>query len=113
MAVAAAMRFFVAPVLRAMAGQGAEPFLHAVLDTPQQPKPGLRHFLRATLHTDGDGRLHARVLPQQQPFRIYPFMESGAWVVLPEHAGGCEEGSIVEVASLTPGQSPRIDRGLF
>jgi molybdopterin molybdotransferase len=33
--------------------------------------------------------------------------------VLPEHAGGCEEGSIVEVASLTPGQSPRIDRGLF
>ncbi|OOG41472.1 molybdopterin molybdotransferase MoeA [Rhodanobacter sp. C05] len=110
MAVAAAMRFFVAPVLRTMTGQGTEPVLHAVLDTPQQPKPGLRHFLRATLHLDDDGRLHARVLPQQQPFRIYPYTESGAWVVLPEHAADCDEGSIVEVASLAHGQSPRIDR---
>jgi molybdopterin molybdotransferase len=110
MAVAAAMRFFVVPVLRTMTGQGTEPVLHAVLDTPQHPKPGLRHFLRATLHLADDGRLHARVLPQQQPFRIYPFTESGAWVVLPEHAGACDEGSIVEVASLMHGQSPRIDR---
>lgn len=110
MAVAAAMRFFVAPVLRTMLGQGSEPSLHAVLDTPQQPKPGLRHFLRATLHLDDDGRLHARVLPQQQPFRICPYTESGAWVVLPEHAADCDEGSNVEVASLAHGQSPRIDR---
>jgi molybdopterin molybdotransferase len=110
MAVAAAMRFFVVPVLRTMTGQGTEPVLHAVLDTPQHPKPGLRHFLRATLHLADDGRLHARVLPQQQPFRIYPYTESGAWVVLPEHAGACDEGSIVEVASLMHGQSPRIDR---
>ena len=110
MAVAAAMRFFVAPVLRTMTGQGTEPVLHAVLDTPQYPKPGLRHFLRATLHLADDGRLHARVLPQQQPFRIYPYTESGAWVVLPEHAGVCDEGSIVEVVSLIHGQSPRIDR---
>jgi molybdopterin molybdotransferase len=113
MAVAAAMRFFVAPVLRAMTAQGVEPSLHAVLDTPQNPKPGLRHFLRATLHMDGDGRLHARVLPQQQPFRIYPFMESGAWVVLPEDAGDCEQGSIVEIASQAVGLSPRIDRALL
>ena len=110
MAVAAAMRFFVAPVLRTMLGQGTEPVLHAVLDTPQQPKPGLRHFLRATLHLRGDGRLHARVLPQQQPFRIYPYTESGAWVVLPENVGSCDEGLVVEIISLTHGQSPRIDR---
>ena len=110
MAVAAAMRFFVAPVLRTMLGQGTEPVLHAVLDTPQHPKPGLRHFLRATLQLGGDGRLHGRVLPQQQPFRIYPYTESGAWMVLPENAGACDEGSIVEVVSLVHGQSPRIDR---
>ena len=110
MAVAAAMRFFVAPVLRTMAGQGTEPVLHAVLDTSQHPKPGLRHFLRATLHLADDGRLHTRVLPQQQPFRIYPYAESGAWVVLPENAGVCNEGSIVEIASLMHGESPRIDR---
>lgn len=112
MAVAVAMRFFVAPVLRAMTGQGIEPSLRAVLDTPQSPKPGLRHFLRASLHADGDGRLHARVLPQPQPFRIHPFAESGAWVVLPERAGDCAAGAIVEVASLVSGQPPRIDFAL-
>lgn len=109
MAVAVAMRFFAAPVLRAIAGQGAEPPLHAVLDTAQSPKPGLRHFLRATIHAGDDGRLHARVLPQPQPFRIRPFAESGAWVMLPERAGDCAAGSIVEVAGLVPGRPPRID----
>jgi molybdopterin molybdotransferase len=84
--------------------------LHAVLDTPQHPKLGLRHFMRANLYLDDDGRLHARVLPQQQPFRIYPYTESGAWVVLPENAGACEEGSIVEIVSLAHGRPPRIDR---
>lgn len=109
MAVAAAMRFFVSPVLRAMAGQAAELPLHAVLDTPQQPKPGLRHFLRATLHQDRDGRLHARVLAQQQPFRIRPFAEAGAWVVLPEGAADCARDSMVEVVGLLHGHPPRID----
>lgn len=103
MAVAAGLRFFVAPVLRAMLGQGIEPDLHAVLDTPQQPKPGLRHFLRATFHLGGDGRLHARVLPQQQPFRILPFARADGWVVLDEDAGDCAAGHVVSVASLDPG----------
>jgi molybdopterin molybdotransferase len=103
MAVAAGLRFFVAPVLRAMLGQGAEPDLRAVLDTPQQPKPGLRHFLRATFHLDGDGRLHARVLPQQQPFRILPFACADGWVMLDEDAGDCAAGRVVPIASLDPG----------
>ncbi|MGN6228236.1 MAG: molybdopterin molybdotransferase MoeA [Dyella sp.] len=103
MAVAAGMRFFVAPVLRAMQGQGAEPTLHAVLDTPQQPKAGLRHFLRATFALDAEGRLHARVAPQQQPFRILPFAHSDGWVVLDEEAGDCTPGRLVEVASLDAG----------
>jgi len=103
MAVAAGLRFFVTPVLRAMLGQGEEPALHALLDTPQQPKPGLRHFLRAGFHLDGEGRLHARVMPQQQPFRIMPFAGADGWVVLDEDAGDCEVGRVVSVASLDPG----------
>lgn len=103
MAVAAGMRFFVAPVLRAMQGQGAEPTLRAVLDTPQQPKAGLRHFLRATFALDAEGRLHAQVVPQQQPFRILPFAQSDGWVVLDEDAGECAPGRLVEVASLDAG----------
>ena len=103
MAVAAGMRFFVAPVLRTMLGQGAEPVLHAVLDTPQQPRAGLRHFLRATFVLDADGRLHARVMPQQQPFRILPFAAADGWVVLDEEAGDCAAGRLVQVAGLDAG----------
>lgn len=103
MAVAVGLRFLVAPVLRAMRGQGAEPVWHAVLDTPQHPKPGLRHFLRAAVTQDNEGRLHAQVLAQQQPFRIQPFAQADAWVVLPENAGDVAAGAQVMVASLHPG----------
>lgn len=102
MAVAAGLRFFIAPVLRAMLGQGAEPMLHAVLDTPQQPKAGLRHFLRATFHLGDDGRLHARALPKQQPFRIAPFAQADGWIVLGEDAGDRTAGHVVQIASLAP-----------
>lgn len=106
MAVAVGLRFFIGPVLRAMTGQGSEPALHAVLDTPQQPKPGLRHFLRAQLHQDPHGRLHASVSRQQQPYRILPFAHADVWVVLPEDAGDCALGTRVAIASLHPEQPP-------
>lgn len=100
MAVAAGARFFVAPMLRAMTGQGREPVLHAALATAQSPKAGFRHFLRANLQLDDGGCLQAYVNQQQQPFRIQPFMAADAWVVLGEDAGDCAAGSMVEIASL-------------
>jgi molybdenum cofactor synthesis domain len=108
MAVAVGFRFFVVPALRSMMGQGIEPPLHAVLDTPQQPKAGLRHFLRATMHQDVEGRLHAGVHSPQQPFRIRPFAEADAWLVLPEDAGECAAGKRVEIFSLEPGTALHI-----
>lgn len=102
MAVAVGFRFFVVPALRGMLGQDVEAPKHAVLDTPQQPKAGLRHFLRATLHQDLDGQLHARVQVQQQPFRIQPFAQADTWVVLPEDAGAYTVGKSVETFSLEP-----------
>ena len=100
MAVAVGLRFFVEPVLRVMSGQAAEPAFHALLDTPQQAKAGLRHFLRARLGLDALGRLHAHVPAQQQPFRIQPFAQADAWVILPELSGEAAQGSLVQVASL-------------
>jgi molybdopterin molybdotransferase len=108
MAVAVGFRFFVVPTLRAMMGQGVEPLLYAALDTPQQPKAGLRHFLRATLYQGAEGQLHARVLSQQQPFRIRPLAEADSWVVLPEDAGDCVAGKRIEIVSLEPCAAPRI-----
>ncbi|WP_243039854.1 molybdopterin molybdotransferase MoeA [Dyella sedimenti] len=108
MAVAVGFRFFIVPLLRAWQGQGEEGRLRAVLASAQQPKPGLRHFLRATLSQDGDGRLLAHVQSHQQPFRIRPFAEADGWVVLPEEAGDCPAGTRVEFASLQPGVAPSI-----
>ena len=108
MAVAAGMRFVVAPALRAMAGQADEPVLHAQLDTPQQLKPGLRHFLRGSLRQHVDGSLHVQLHSQQQPYRIRPFAEADVWVVLPEDAGDCAAGTRVQVVSLDAGTLPRI-----
>ena len=108
MAVAAGMRFVLAPALRAMAGQADEPALHALLDTPQQPKPGLRHFLRGSLRQHADGSLRVQLHSQQQPFRIRPFAEADVWVVLPEDASDCAAGARVQIASLDAGTPPRI-----
>jgi molybdopterin molybdotransferase len=108
MAVAVGFRFFVVPALSAMMGQGVEPPLYAVLDTPQQPKAGLRHFLRATSHQGEEGQLHASVLSQQQPFRIRPFAEADSWIVLPEDAGDCAAGKRIEIVGLEPGAALRI-----
>jgi molybdopterin molybdotransferase len=108
MAVAAGARFFVAPVLRAMAGQGREPVLHASLASAQSPKAGFRHFLRARLQLDNNGRLQAQVSRQQQPFRIQPFAEADAWVVLGEDAGDCPAGTLVEIVGLELGSPLRI-----
>lgn len=108
MAVAAGARFFIAPVLRVMAGLPPERPLHALLATPQDPKPGLRHFLRATLALDERGQLHAHVLRQQQPFRIQPYTDADAWVVLDEGAGECAAGTPVEITSLEMGAALRL-----
>lgn len=108
MAVAVGFRFFVVPLLRAMQGQRAEPVFHAVLAEDQQPKPGLRHFLRASLSQDGEGRWIAHVMPQPQPFRIRPFAEAAGWVVLPEDVGFLRAGTGVAVAGLHPGVLPPV-----
>ena len=107
MAVAAGLRFIALPVLLSMHGRGDEPILRAVLDAPIQVRPGLRHFLRGSLHQTTDGSWHATVSPQQQPFRIRPFAEADAWIVLPEDAGDCAAGTLVDVVALEPGRLPQ------
>lgn len=108
MAVAAGLRFLVTPALRAWTGLGSESTLRAVLDTPQQPKAGMRHFLRGSLYQYPGSELHVTLSHPQQPFRIRPFADADVWVVLPEDAGDCPAGMPVEIVSLEPGSSPRM-----
>jgi molybdopterin molybdotransferase len=105
MAVAVGFRFFIAPLLRVWAGRMAEPVFQAVLDTPQQLKSGLHHFLRASVHQQqSDGRWHASVLKQSQPFRIQPFVQADAWAVLPGDTVDYQSGMMVTMVSLQPDQ---------
>ncbi|WP_109124973.1 gephyrin-like molybdotransferase Glp [Dyella sp. C11] len=108
MAVAVGLRFFIAPVLRAMHGEQPERTMQAVLDTPQQLKGGLLHFLRASVAQGEDGRLHAQVLAQQQPFRIQPFAQANAWVMLQGSEQSVDAGKPVRIASLQPGTPPGV-----
>jgi molybdopterin molybdotransferase len=100
MAVAVGLRFFVIPALRALAGLPSERPLRAVLDAAQSAKPGLRHFLKARVHVDHEGRLHANVLQGQQAFRIRSLVDANAWVVLPELDGDREANDPVDVYGL-------------
>lgn len=108
MAVAVGFRFFAVPLLRALQGQAAEPEFRAVLADDQHPKPGLRHFLRVSLSQDANGQWVAKVMSQPQPFRIRPFAEADAWLVLVEDAGALPAGTSVAVASLQPGVWPWV-----
>lgn len=108
MAVAVGLRFLIAPLLRAWAGQAVEGTWRAVLASPQALKPGLRHFLRGVLRQGPDGRLHVEALRQPQPFRIRPFAQADAWIVVPEDTNDLAAGTLVEVASLQPGRGLAI-----
>jgi molybdopterin molybdotransferase len=81
------MRFFVAPALRTMLGLAPERPLRALIDTAR-PKSNLRHFLKANVRVDDEGRLRAAVLGGQESFRIRPLVEANAWVVVPEEGSG-------------------------
>ncbi|HEX7817048.1 molybdopterin molybdotransferase MoeA [Dyella sp.] len=100
MAVAVGMRFFIAPLLRAMLGQACEPSHHAVLEAPCSSQVGLHHFLHGTVSEDARGQRSVHASTQQQPFRIHPFAQAQAWVILPAHVDQIDAGQVVQVASL-------------
>ncbi|MEP7184647.1 MAG: gephyrin-like molybdotransferase Glp [Rhodanobacter sp.] len=108
MAVAVGLRFFVLPLLRAMTGQTPEKPSRAILATSHPHKPGLRHFLRASLSQDDNCRLLATVPSLQQPFRIHSFAHMNAWVVVPEDAVSCDAGMAVDVVIMRPAQSESV-----
>ena len=88
LAVAAGMRFFVTPVLRAWRGQLPERPLRVRLDAAVATRPGLRHFMLAHVRLNADGQLRARADDHQQSHRLSPSIDANAWLVFDEHATG-------------------------
>lgn len=80
MAVAVGYRFFVLPVLRAMAGLGPERPVRVRLVEPLRGREGFQYFALGRLEQDGEGRQIARVAEAQAAYRILPYAQANTWL---------------------------------
>lgn len=99
---AVGLRFFLYPLLCALAGANPQHEHPARLEAPVKKKPGLRCFQKARCWTDADGQFRVRVLDGQESFRIRPMLEMNCWAVLEEEHEFSPAGATVRVASLDP-----------
>lgn len=79
-AVAVGYRFFVGPVLRAMAGLPPESPTRVRLAASMPAKEGTRHFGLGTLACDGDGQQVAHLAEGQAAYRILPYTQATTWL---------------------------------
>ncbi len=107
-ATAAGLRFFVEPALRAMLGLPPEQPWHLPLANDWQGKPTLRYHLKARVGIDAAGQLAATILPGQQSYRIRPYADANAWVVVPLGSEQLATGTLVEARGMGHLESPRI-----
>lgn len=105
---AVGMRFFVEPVLRRMLGLPVEAPLRLPLADGYRKRHPLRFHLKGALVLDAQSRLHARILPGQESFKIAPMARSNAWIVLDEDGQDLAAGASVDVYGLGHLQSPTV-----
>ncbi len=106
-AVAAGLRYFVEPALRAMLGLPAERAWRVPLAAAFAKKPRLHFYLKSQLAIDEEGRLSVRVLSGQESYRIRPLADANAWVAVPAEAMALPVGTLVEVRGLGHLESPQ------
>jgi len=109
-AVAAGLRFFVEPALRAMLGLPAERPWQVPLAAAFAKKPRLHFYLKAQLTVDERGQLAATALRGQESYRIRPLAEANAWVHIPLEASELPAGALVDVYGLGHLESPSWSR---
>lgn len=100
-AVAVGHRFFVAPVLRAMAGLAQEKPMRVRLAEGHDVRPGLQHFALGRVEPDAEGQQVARVQRNQAAYRIVPFTQASSWLT----ADG-SFGEVVDAWPLDPAVAP-------
>lgn len=80
---AVGLRFFVAPLLRAMLGLVPETGQAARLATNDAGNPQLCRFLKARLTVDENGQRHVAILDGQESSKASSLATMNAWLVLP------------------------------
>ncbi|WP_285405538.1 molybdopterin molybdotransferase MoeA [Luteibacter sp. ME-Dv--P-043b] len=80
MAVAVGYRFFVAPVLRALAGLPPERPQRVRVAEGVSLREGLHHFALGRFIDDIDGETRVCVMPAQAAYRIVPYTQADTWL---------------------------------
>lgn len=100
-AVAVGYRFFVAPVLRAMAGLGPERPARARIAEGAGIREGMHHFALGQRHRDAEGDEITRVMPAQAAYRILPYTQADTWLSASDALAGS-----VDAWPLDPADAP-------
>jgi molybdopterin molybdotransferase len=79
-AVAVGYRFFVAPVLRALAGLPPERPRRTRMEAPSPTREGMQHFGLGEIYHDEAGLPVARLTPAQAAYRILPYARANTWL---------------------------------
>jgi molybdopterin molybdotransferase len=88
MAVAVGYRFFVAPVLRALAGLPPERPQRMRVAEGVTLREGLHHFALGRFIDDAEGDRMACVIPTQAAYRIVPYTQADTWLSAADAFGG-------------------------
>lgn len=102
MAVAVGLRFFLVPLLRALAGRPAERAEPAVAAEPIRRRGRLRFFAKGKVEVDAHGLRRLRILAGQESFRIAPLLQANAWAVITEGEDDIPAGAPVSTVPLLP-----------
>jgi molybdopterin molybdotransferase len=105
-AVVVGLRFFVMAALRALQGIAPEEFPWARCAGPVRKRTDLTFFAKAVAEVDREARLHVRLLPGQESFRIAPLLSANCWAIVPDGREDVAAGEVIRVAPMLPTPFP-------
>lgn len=99
---ALALRLFVYPFARGLAGQQPEAFQTARLTRDVRTAVGKTVFLMGCLEYDDYGTALVTPHQRQQSFQTQPFSECNAWLMVPEGVADLKAGEKIQWCPFTP-----------
>lgn len=99
---ALALRLFVYPFARGLAGQQPEAFQTARLTRDVETDMGKTVFLMGHMKCDDTGMAVVTPHKKQQSFQSQPFSECNAWLMVPEGVSALKAGEQIQWCPFTP-----------
>jgi molybdopterin molybdotransferase len=93
---AACFRFFVYPFIENILNINNEKPIKASLKNDFKKNKNFTRFIKSKLITTQNGKLEVELLPGQESFRIYSFVKSNIWAVLPQGQTKFKKGQIID-----------------